>query len=50
MSNFICEGVNTTEIIDETHSLTGHEQGDVNSTGSSLSTPITSEEPGRSKP
>ena len=32
---------------DETHELTGHESGDVNSASSSLSTPVTSAEVAR---
>ena len=47
MSTPIDEGVSIYETGNETHSLTGHEPGDVDSASSSLSTPVTSEEVAR---
>ena len=47
MINPISDIVNTTETGDETHSLTGHESGDINSAGSSLITSVTLEEVAR---
>ena len=47
MSVPFIEGVKTTETGDETHRLTGQEPGEVDSAGSILSTPVTSEEVAR---
>ena len=47
MSDPFSEGVKTTEAGDETHKQTGHESGDTSCAGSSLSTPVTSEEVAR---
>ena len=44
MSTTIKERVNSNEIDDETHSLTGHEPGDVEIYSENLSTTVTSEE------
>ena len=46
-SNAISEEVNTTEINDETPSLTGQELGDVNSAGTSIGAAVTSEKVAR---
>ena len=47
MSNPIVEGVNSNEIGDEIHNLTGHGPEDVNSATNNSSTPFTSEEVSR---
>ena len=44
MSNPVSEGANTTEMNDNTHSLTGLELEDVNFASSSQSTSVTSVE------